>query len=292
MKRRVLVTGAAGKTGHALVTALARHPDMVVTGWVRTTAQVPMLERLGARNVLVGDMAEAQMWNSALAAVDVLYLICPNMHPRELDWARTALAVADAYRDLHIIYHSVLHPQTEEMPHHWTKMRVEECLVRSGNPFTIVQPCAYMQNFDALGSEILATRTLRLPYASHTVIDLIHLPDVAEAAVTIASRASDHAYATYQLAPGENLSLQDVADTIEHLIGSPLHVTRWERSAWEADPRNAPLGAYARNTLWAMFEFYERYGFRGNGQVLTWLLGRRPTSFRDYAERLLQDLTA
>ncbi len=48
----------------------------------------------------------------------------------------------------HFVYHSVLHPQTEEMPHHWQKLRVEESLFRTHLPFTILQPCAYMQNLD------------------------------------------------------------------------------------------------------------------------------------------------
>ena len=32
------------------------------------------------------------------------------------------------------------------MPHHWQKMRMEEALFKSGMDFTILQPCAYMQN--------------------------------------------------------------------------------------------------------------------------------------------------
>ncbi len=46
----------------------------------------------------------------------------------------------------HFVYHSVLHPQTEKMNHHWQKMHVEEMIFESGLPFTILQPAPYMQN--------------------------------------------------------------------------------------------------------------------------------------------------
>ncbi len=44
------------------------------------------------------------------------------------------------------VYHSVLHPQIEAMPHHWQKMRTEEMLFAAGFELTVLQPTAYMQN--------------------------------------------------------------------------------------------------------------------------------------------------
>ena len=60
-----------------------------------------------------------------------------------------AFTLAEAARRAgirHLVYHSVLHPQVEAMPHHWQKMRVEEQLFAAGLPYTILQPAAYMQN--------------------------------------------------------------------------------------------------------------------------------------------------
>jgi hypothetical protein len=34
-----------------------------------------------------------------------------------------------------------------------------------------------------------------------------------------------------------------------------------------------------------MFRYYERYGFRGNANVLEWLLGRPPTTFAAFVAR-------
>jgi hypothetical protein len=36
-----------------------------------------------------------------------------------------------------------------------------------------------------------------------------------------------------------------------------------------------------------LFDHYGRYGITGNPNVLTWLLGRPPTSFDEYVQRSL-----
>jgi hypothetical protein len=41
----------------------------------------------------------------------------------------------------------------------------------------------------------------------------------------------------------------------------------------------------SRNGLRRLFAYYDHYGITGNANVLTWLLGRRPGTFTDYAKR-------
>ncbi|MFN8458488.1 MAG: NmrA family NAD(P)-binding protein [Anaerolineae bacterium] len=70
----------------------------------------------------------------------------PQHAPDEVAIGRAAIAVAKAAGGPRSVYHSVLHPHTEKMPHHWHKLRVEELLFESGLEWTILQPAAYMQN--------------------------------------------------------------------------------------------------------------------------------------------------
>ena len=41
-------------------------------------------------------------------------------------------------------------------------------------------------------------------------------------------------------------------------------------------------------TMLVMNAHYDHYGFRGNANILAWLLGREPTRFADYVSRLWQ----
>jgi hypothetical protein len=54
---------------------------------------------------------------------------------------------------------------------------------------------------------------------------------------------------------------------------------------WERRARESGLGDYQVETLVKMFRYYECYGFWGNPRVLSWLLGRPPTTFAAFVER-------
>ena len=141
----ILVTGAGGKTGKAVVRALAaaRAP---VRAFVRRADHEAALLACGAQEVAVGDMRSAADWGRTAEGVRAVYHICPNVHPDEVPIGQAAIAAARAVGVEQFVFHSVLHPQTEAMPHHWNKLRVEEAVLASGLPFTIFQPAPYMQN--------------------------------------------------------------------------------------------------------------------------------------------------
>ena len=118
----------------------------MVRALVYRPTQVGPLREVGAHEVFVGDMRSQAILVQAVQGVQTVYHICPNMSPDELTIGGLVVAAAHSAGVSHFVYHSVLHPQTEAMPHHWAKLRVEEYLLESGLPYTILQPAAYMQN--------------------------------------------------------------------------------------------------------------------------------------------------
>ena len=127
-EKMILVTGAGGKTGRAVVSALAARGAQV-RAFVRRAQDQAALRELGARDVVAGDLRQAADLERAAQGVRALYHICPNVHPDEVLIGRLAIAAAQAAGVEHFVFHSVLHPQTESMPHHWNKLRVEEAAV-------------------------------------------------------------------------------------------------------------------------------------------------------------------
>src|SRR6202050_642246 len=137
----ILVTGAAGKTGRAVVSALAA-TNARVRAMVRRRGQGAALQALGAAEAVVGSFEDADSLRRAATGARAIYHICPNVSRHELTYAQS---VATAARDCQVrrfVYHSVLHPQIEAMPHHWRKMRVEEMLMSADFALTILQPAA------------------------------------------------------------------------------------------------------------------------------------------------------
>ena len=96
--------------------------------------------------VVVGDLLDADVWRLATTAVSTIYHIAPNMHPQEVRLGQLMVAAARAIGNCRVVYHSVIHPQIREMPHHFSKLKVENVLFNSGLIYTVLQPTAYMQN--------------------------------------------------------------------------------------------------------------------------------------------------
>jgi NAD(P)H dehydrogenase (quinone) len=279
----ILVSGAAGKTGRAALRALGGRGERL-RALVHQAEQVPVVEAAGAGEAVVGDMRSRSVLDEALRGVRAVYHIPPNVNPDEVPIGQTLIAAARSAGVEHVVYHSVLHPQTEAMPHHWKKLRVEEALLASGLPFTILQPATYMQNLLAHWGTICQEGIYPVPYAAATRLSLVDLDDVAQAAALVLSQPG-HLSATYELVGTEALSQDEVAVILSAGLGRPVRVEVVPLDAWEQGARRAGLGEYAVETLAAMFRYYEQYGFSGSPRVLGWLLGRSPTSLEAFVRR-------
>jgi uncharacterized protein YbjT (DUF2867 family) len=282
-KTMFAVTGAGGKTGIAVVQALARR-GVQIRGLVHKDSDQSKVLAAGAQEAIVGNLAEAATLEKFLDGVRALYHICPNMHPDEVAIGTTALACAKAAGLRHFVYHSVLHPQTEAMPHHWQKMFVEDRIFASGLSFTILQPTAYMQNLLAYSQVIWQTGSFRVPYPITTGLSLVDVNDVAEAATRVLTEPG-HEGATYELVGSAPLTHVEVAEVISAQMGSPVAAAELPLDEWEQQARKQGLQEYAVQTLLKMFRYYAAYGLVGNPQVLRWLLGREPTSLEAFVQQ-------
>jgi uncharacterized protein YbjT (DUF2867 family) len=184
-----------------------------------------------------------------------------------------------------LVYHSVLHPQIEEMPHHWNKLRVEEMLFSSGLDITILQPTAYMQNSLVQWDAIKRDGVYRVPYPIETRFSLVDLDDVAEAAALVLTNTG-HSNATYELAGTPPLSQIELAEAFGRALRTHIRAEAETIESWNHRACNAGMDDYQRETLIKMFRAYARDGLKGNPNVLSWLLGRPPTSLAAFAARM------
>jgi uncharacterized protein YbjT (DUF2867 family) len=280
----ILVTGAAGKTGRAVIAALAAK-GAPVRALVRSAAHATALKTLGAAEIAVGGFDDAAALESAAAGVAAIYHICPNVSRDEVSYARNVIGAAKAQGVARFVFHSVLHPQIEAMPHHWEKMWVEEMLFASGLEFTILQPTAYMQNILGAWRAVTEQGVFRVPYPVETRLSLVDLDDVAQAAALVLTDES-HAGATYELVGTPPLSQIEVAAAISTALRQAVRAEAETIDAWEARARAGGMADYERTTLAAMFRYYANYGLVGNPNTLRWLIGRAPTDLADFLWRV------
>ena len=279
----VLVTGASGKTGRALIAALTARGEKV-RAFVRRPETAAGVLAAGAQEATVGDMLAFDDLRSACTGVAAVYHICPNMHTGEVAMAEALLAAMAQAGVGRLVYHSVLHPQVEAMPHHWRKLRVEELLFTQDIQWTILQPAAYMQNVFAYWRAIVEEGVYRVPYAVTARLGMVDLEDVAAAAAVVLLDGG-HEYAIYELAGREILDQVQIAAVLAQQIGRPVRAEAIDRIQWAENAHRGGQSAAAVDTLRRMFEYYERYGFYGNPAVLRTLLGREPAAFAQVVAR-------
>lgn len=277
----ILITGAAGKTGKSIVNNLSQH-EIKIRSLVRSQKQAEDLA--GKTEFIIGDLRDPAALARAMQGVEAVYYICPNMAPDEVEIGKNLLRLAKENHVERFVYHSVLHPQAEKMPHHWQKMRMEEVIFESGVNFTILQPCAYMQNILQYWPSIINQGIYAVPYATSARISIIDLNDIAEAARIVLTQPG-HKNAIYELAGPQPLSQDEVAEVLSRELGRSVAAKTLDRNEWSENVKRSGMDDAQRITLLKMFEYYELYGLVGNPNILNYLLNRPAATFSNFVKR-------
>jgi len=279
----ILITGAAGKTGQAVIRALTRKGEQT-RGMVHRVEQTELVRNAGARDIVIGDLLDREAIQKALVGADAAYLICPNVHPKEFEIAQGIIAAAKAADRPRIVYHSVMYPQIESMPHHWQKLRVEQQLIMSRLPFTILQPASYMQNILAYWDAIRQQGEYLVPYSIASIFSPVDLEDIAEIAGQILTNPG-HDGSIYMLAGPQRISSLEMADLIAEFLGIKIKAKVQPLDSWIAIAKQDQMAPYSIDALVKMFNYYDRFGFAGSSGILEYLLGRPAAAFSQFLAR-------
>jgi NAD(P)H dehydrogenase (quinone) len=276
----ILVTSAGGK---AVIAALVAR-GIATRAFVRSAAHREALKGIGVADVAIGALDDDAALLRAMQDIDAVYHICPNASPHEVAFADAVIAAAEAAEVPRLVFHSVLHPQIEAMPHHFAKMRVEEMLFSSELNFTILQPTAYMQNILGERERMTTEGIYRVPYPVETMLSLVDLDDVAAVAARVLTE-DGHAFATYELVGTAPVSQIEVAETFSSALDRDVRAESESVKAWQARARIDGMNEHTVTVLTKMFVSYAGDGLKGNPNVLGWLLGRKPTTLAEFAAR-------
>ncbi len=279
----ILITGAAGKTGRAVLKALVEHGETVRV-LVRRQEQAEELIRQGASAALVGEMTEPASYREAMEGVNAAYHICPNVHPEEVAIGRLAIESARKCGLEHFVYHSVLHSQVEKMPHHWKKMKVEEILFESGLRYTVLQPAPYMQNILAVRDSILKKGIFPVPYPVETKLSFVDLADLGRAAAIVLTEPG-YKEAVFEIVGTRAITQAELAALLSKVLEQPVAAEEVSGDQWREAVEKEGVDPLRIDTLLKMFEYYARYGLSGNSYTLTRLLGREPHTLTSFIAR-------
>ena len=281
----ILVTAANGNQGKLLVPRLLA-ADATLRACVRSETSAQALRARGVSDIVVGDITDPDILVRAMQGVEKVYHIGPTLNPQERALGFAAVDAARAAGVKHFVFSSVLHAITTDLIQHEIKRDIEEYLLSSGLEYTILQPTNYMLPMRLRPP--FEHGVFRLSWALDRYQSLVDIGDITEVAAAVLTDSDRHAGATYELVAPGRYTAHDLARIISGVVGRDIRAEHIDPDVFlKQYLRLDDLSKFPYETkvAHAISARYSSHDFIGNSNVLTWLLGRQPTTFTQFVEK-------
>lgn len=279
-KQTILVAGATGTNGKELtrellgrganVRALVRNGDQAVSALG------------GDVEVVQGDLGDRSSLDAAFDGIDKAFIVTAIV-PNTIELFTNFFDAATKANVQHLVKFSGL-TSSATSPSEVIRQHAQsdEALRASGLTHTILRPNSFYQNMLWQGQAISENDTFYLPLsdARQSTIDV---RDIAEIAATILT-TDGHANKAYDLTGPESLSFNEVANIIGDVRGKPVTYIPIAQEAAEAAMKEQGMPEWSAHVL---AEISAVFGTGVAAEVLPdaeRLLGRKPTTFRQFVE--------
>ncbi|MGZ3236899.1 MAG: SDR family oxidoreductase [Burkholderiaceae bacterium] len=218
MSNKILVTGATGNVGSALINTLrksARAADVVAAVHAGGRA----VDGVASRTV---DFADARSLQNAMDGVGTLFLLLP-LAETMVSWTKNAVDAAKKAGVKHIVRLSGVgaEPNSPYLILR-THGEADDYVKASGIPYTILQPVSFMQNFVNYNSHSIKQDGAFYQAQADGKVSFIDVRDIGDVAAAIVQNPTANRGKTYTLTGPQALSNEEVAARITDAIGTPV----------------------------------------------------------------------
>ncbi|WP_157036371.1 NAD(P)H-binding protein [Streptomonospora alba] len=273
----IMVTGAAGTVGRALVEELlsSGHPPLAV---VRPGSDADFEGRV---QTVQADLDSDEAMGDALVRVRSLCLITP-LRPRQDELQSRLVRMARACGVERIVKVSALGAASESpIRVHREHGRADRVLESSGVAYALLRPNAFMQNSLQWRSTIAARGTLELPIGEARVsfVDARDVAACAAAALLEPARVQG----AHDLTGPEALGFAEIAGHLARATGTPVRYVDVPPERTAANMRAGGAPEWAINARLGLYSTLRA----GEGSLVTSaveeITGRAPRRFADFA---------
>jgi uncharacterized protein YbjT (DUF2867 family) len=289
----ILVTAAFGRQGKLLIPKLTA-AGLKVRAARGTPGREDELLKLGASEVFVGDISDPDVYCEALDGCDAVYHVSPTCHPDELAMGLAMVEAAKRVGLRHAVLSSVLHTMIDIIQHRY-KRDQEEALINSGVNYTILKPCDYMM-VDLHLVPVVELGGLPSFWSATCKHSFIALEDLTDVAVKVLTEGSAHYFASYELAGPDKIDHHEMARIMSRVSGKDVQViNKTPQDLLEALFGTTDMEGEFKHEVMiflSIIRWYSQHDFVGNPRTLEWLLGRKATSFEQFATKAYANLSA
>jgi uncharacterized protein YbjT (DUF2867 family) len=277
--------GASGAVGKPTLNALVG-AGVQIRALTSNDGSAENLKALGTAETITGDLREPGDLGRAMEGIEAVFFVMPRFQADEAEAGKQVVDAAKAAGVAHFIYCSVFNPQVRALDHHARKLDVEEHLIESGLKFTILRPAMFMQNLNMEWQQVAEDGVYPRPYSPDQMMAAIDTADLGEAAAKVARDPALQG-GCYDLC-GDRLTHREMAAILSDVMGKTVKAEKRSLEEWKAAARGRGATDYFVEAYAKMCAHYDSHGLAGgNPLTLTAILGRTPSSYRDFAERFV-----
>ena len=282
-KSLILVTGATGKTGRAVVRQLLDLGYPVRATVRKHDERAAKLESLGAEMV-VADFHDLRSMRGAMKGVGRVYFVYPPQGARLIEATTIAATAArDAGVRGFVNMSQISAREDSDSPlarHHW----LSEGILDWADVGAIhIRPTFFAEMLHILGAQAIATEgKLYLPYG-----DERHAPvaadDIARVVVGLLTDPEPHVGERYVLTGPKNLTVAEMASALSEELGTAVEYVDLPLDVWgDAISGVEGLNEFAVTHLKAVAVDHQNGIFSGETDVVERIGGRAPQSLPDF----------
>ena len=281
MKKKILVTGAAGSIGSNAV-AMLLDLKIPVRALVRQQdTRSDGLAALGAE-VVTGDLSDFISVSAAMKGIThvlFIYPVAPGLIESATYLCQTALE-----EKVECIVNISQRTSDRNAPSHsaqstWLAERVMDW---SGVAVIHLQPTLFMDWLKYFAQTIREKDIYITPFGDAR-FGMIDTEDIARVAAAILADPTDHVGKTYQLYGPEEIDGFDVAATLSEVLQRKITFANMTPEAFGQILKDNEQPAYSTKHLVAIGYMFRTGAFRGMNDNVERLSGRKPLSARDFA---------
>ena len=214
---KVVITGATGNVGLAILQALREHPqpDLEIVVGVRDEQRLNLFPADLPVTPVRFDLTKPETYGSAISQVDSLFLLLPPGLPNGVTYLGHLVKAAKGQQVKHLVYLSVQGADKSNfIPHH----KIEKLIIASGIPYTFLRPSYFMQNFTTVLLPDLRDRNRLFLPAGQALFNLIDVRDIGAVAAEVLLNSTPHANKAYELTTPENVTFNQIAQTFTEIL--------------------------------------------------------------------------
>ena len=276
---KILVTGATGNNGSALIQSLMAM-GANVRALVHDEAKAKGLREAGVE-VVIGDYLEPETLDAALEGVDKVFLVTP-LSPDAAKMASNVIAAAKRAGNPHIVRLAEKAPEpVSALRSGKQHLEVNAELEASGLPYTILRPCFYMQNTMLAAPSVASDGMMYMPFQDASLV-MIDMRDAIEVATKVLTEPG-HEGQTYILTGPALYSFHDVANGLSKALGREVKYISVPMDAARQSMIGMGIPEWVAEAYCEYFENYCAGGSASPTNDFEKLTGHSPRSYQTFA---------